>query len=281
VLILAANVLSLNCLAQERTEPEKKKTPDEVLGRVGRVSTSFYSYRPSYFGYTVSHSDKESDGQLKFQLSLKYEIMQERNFFFGYTQKSFWSVQKQSEPFKETNFAPELFYLKVWEGQSPDVLLKSIQGGAVHESSGEGGEGSRGWNRFYIEPTFLFNRVAVAPKLWFPIPPGASNKGAADNRDIYEYYGYGELSVVYRSPDLGQHSVLYRRGRDSERYGLQYQVDMKVGEIGCLFHDREEACDDDPWGPKLFIQWWSGYGESLKNYNVKTRSVVIGISAIR
>lgn len=279
--VLAASIVSFHCIAQEQPETEKSNTPDEVLGRVGRITTTFYSYRPSYFGYTAYHSDDDAQGQLKFQLSLKYEIAKESNFFFGYTQKSFWSIQKTSAPFEESNFAPEFFYLKVRAGQSSGFMFKSIQTGAIHESSGEGGSASRGWNRYYVEPTFLFYRVAVTPKLWAPLPPGDNDRGASDNPDIYRYYGYGELVVVYRSPDLGQHSLLYRRGQDRDKHGFQYQLDIKVGEIRCLFSDSERCSNDDPWGPKLFVQWWSGYGESLKNYNRETRSLVVGISAIR
>jgi outer membrane phospholipase A len=279
--LVLALTLCATALADENTPQAVEDLPDEVANRVYGGSSSFKSYRPNYFGYTVRHSNSDNEGQIKFQLSLKYEVRQASDVYFAYTQKSFWNIQQSSAPFAESDFSPEVFYLL--RREDPDNVIRYVQFAAQHESTGEDGSGSHGWNIFYIEPTFVFlkDRLVITPKLWFP-PPWSKSKGASDNQDIFKYYGYGQLSLVFRSRIVGQHSFMYRHGRE-DFYGFQYQWDIRPDEFGCFFdrmHDR--PCDPPgAWNPQFFLQIWHGYGENLKHYNVSTSSIVLGISAIR
>ena len=247
---------------------------------VGDEDTNFKSYRPSYFGYRVNHSDENQEGEIKFRLSLKYQITQDdvtqdmplvnalaRNWYFAYTQKSFWSIQESSQPFRESNFSPEFFKEIQYSRWDSDDVFKLLRFGLYqHESTGEAGVGSHGWNITYLEPIFKYGKFTLAPKLWAPVFFRSKDKAAPDNPDIFDYYGYGEIKLFYEQTDDFKHSVMYRQGDNSDLYGFRWQTDF--------------ALRGRDWNPKIFFQFWSGYGESLKDYNNKTHGFVIGLSAV-
>lgn len=248
-----------------------------MLG-IAHEDSNFRSYRPSYIGYRASHSNDNHEGELKFQFSLKYrltpeDILENRkvlnavssNWFFGYTQKSFWSIQESSEPFRENNFAPEFFKEIKYGEWDEDKYLKLVRIGLYHhESTGESGTGSHGWNTSYLEAVLKYGDFVIAPKIWVPEFFSHKEDAAPDNPDIFDYYGYGELKIFYEYSENYIHSIMYRQGNNSERYGFRWQTDFKI----------------KGWNPRFFVQYWSGYGESLKDYNNKTNGLVIGLSAI-
>ena len=125
---------------------------------------AFISYKPIYFGYTSSYSNPEDVGEIKFQLSFKYELFNKSNLFMGFTQKAFWSIHKDSQPFREINFSPELFYTHEIGKHFKSVTLGLFK----HESTGEDGFDSYGWNLSYIEATFLYDRLSFSFMLWGP-----------------------------------------------------------------------------------------------------------------
>jgi len=84
----------------------------EVVDGNGRTDTSFESYEPSYFGIVAAHSNSDVVGDVKFKLSLKYKLNEDYPLYFGYSQKSFWNITEDSAPFRESNYAPELFIKK-------------------------------------------------------------------------------------------------------------------------------------------------------------------------
>ncbi len=94
------------------------ESEDGLPARYSKEHDAFHSYLPTYIGWTASHSDSTREGELKLQFSVKYEILAETDWYFGYTQKSFWSIQKESSPFRETNYAPELFWIYKRSGLS-------------------------------------------------------------------------------------------------------------------------------------------------------------------
>jgi len=276
-LVLAVETINSNVSSEEVTKVK------DIKSAVSKELSSFYAYRPNYIGYSAYNSINDDKGSLKFQLSIKYELLQDTNIFFGYTQKSFWSIQKPSAPFAENNFSPEAFYIfdntkKTIKIQDylPDYL-KYVQFGVFrHESTGEAGSGSHGWNTSYIEPTFAFGKYfTVTPKIWIPAPFCSERTSAPDNPDIYKYYGYGEINAKYAFDDLAQLSATFRHGTEQGKYGIESKIDFGLKPIAKLL-----GIGINP-NPTLFVQIWNGYGESLKNYNQNTTNLVIGITAIR
>jgi outer membrane phospholipase A len=264
------------CVDQCLTTADDKANMDESLDIVKRYRGNLHSYRPSYLGVTVFNSDNSDKWQLKFQFSFKYQLVPKvlEDLYFGYTQKSLWSIQKLSAPFKENNFAPELIY--IYDRIPTDSSLKAVIFGiARHESTGEAGDGSRGWNLSYVEPFFsLGDSFILSLKLWAPMFFLPKDKMfESSNGNIFDYYGYGELGLKYRYDDKIQWRNSFRHGTDARRYGIESQIDIDLSAIPIIKNKY--------FNPTLFIQVWNGYGETLKTYNKSTTDVVIGLSAIR
>ncbi len=240
----------------------------------------FFPYKSSYVGISDFESNGAKDSELKFQFSIKYQFVRDFNLFFGYTQKSYWSIFKDSAPFRETNFSPELF----WQQQLDTYeWLPFVQYGIYqHESTGEAGLGSHGWDRTYIEPVFkLDEQVSIIPKLWVPsILQGFNeNKAAPDNPDIFKYYGYGDITVKHAFSVYNSYSAhfSYAPVDNSISWSLRFILSPNS-----LFPSEEKAYDS--WGKfsnvDFFLELQNGYGYSLKSYNVKTSSVVFGINLV-
>ena len=256
----------------------------EVVDRSGRIDTNFESYEPSYFGFVTGHKKSEYVGDVKFKLSLKYKIIEDFPLYFGYTQKSYWDIFKDSAPFRESNYAPEFFIKKNLKFEyMPNIQLGIWR----HESTGESGQGSHGWNTTYLEPTFCFNfstkqcladkastgnYVFFQPRIRTFAFFGSKRRRAPDNQDILDYYGYIAAKLTYIHGKAWQLFVDGRVGSDDSKGGVEVKLD--IGSHVLPFIPSDSTL-------KLFIQGWYGYGETLKNYNQKTDAIVIGLSAVR
>jgi outer membrane phospholipase A len=249
--------------------------------RISKEANGFYSYLPSYVGYTPSHSNSSNEGELKFQFSVKYELVKNWNWFFAYTQKSFWSIQEDSEPFRETNFSPETF----WQYKPNNLTwLSAVQLGIYrHESTGESGAGSHGWDTSYVEPTFQWKGLYIIPRIWVPsiLQGFDKDEAAPDNTDIFKYYGYWNITAVYGNKKSSQLSVMLQPARIDDTITYELQFDISWKKMADIFNNLTGFKYKPDWNPYYFIQVRDGYGESLKSYNEKTSSVVIGVSLIR
>lgn len=191
----------------------------------------------------------------KFQLSFKYPLGRGMIFgrgtlFFGYTQLAFWQVwnASESQPFRETVYEPELFMtfqtaVPYWLGLN--VRLLTI--GIAHQSNGRGGERfSRGWDRIYGSAVFDVGNFVLGIRPWFVIP-GTDD----DNPDIEAYMGYGELRASY---GFGNHVFTVMT-----RNNLRFSGNRGAIELDYSFPITKRV--------KGYLQYFSGYGESLIDYN--------------
>jgi phospholipase A1 len=254
---------------------------DSLPARYSRGTDAFHSYLPSYIGYTVHNSDSDNTKELKFQFSVKYEFIENSEWYFAYTQKSFWSTQKASAPFRETNFTPETFWL-----YKADNLpwLPVIQAGIFrHESTGEEGIGSHGWNITYVEPAFHWGGLYIIPRIWAPsVLHGFDEKKAAtDNPDIFRYFGYGKLSAIYGSNSDIQLALSLQYAPKDNSTTWEGQADIAWRSMAAAFNKLLGISYIPKWNPSYFVQARNGYGEGLKTYNAKTSSVIVGVSLVR
>ena len=254
---------------------------DDLPARYSKDHDAFHSYLPTYIGWTAAHSDSANQGELKLQFSVKFEVVEETDWYFGYTQKSFWSIQKESSPFRETNYSPEVFWIYKRSGLS---WLPVIQAGVFrHESTGESGVGSRGWDITYLEPAFYWKGLYIMPRVWVPsIVQGFNEKKAAqDNPDIFRYYGYGKLTVMYGSKSPVQLALSLQHAPIDDTITWEGQLDVSWMSIAEMLNSIFGFNHSPKWNPQYFVQARNGYGEGLKTYNVKTSSIVVGISFVR
>lgn len=249
--------------------------------RISKEPNGMSPYLPNYIGYNTNHSNANNEGELKFQISVKQEIIIDTNWFFAYTQKSFWSIQESSEPFRENNLSPETF----WQYKAKNIAwMPSVQLGIFrHESTGEAGLGSHGWDTTYIEPTFLWKDLYIVARAWVPafIHSFDIKKAAPDNTDILKYYGNGEVTFIYGVGMPSMHSLKLGYAPLDDSVAWEYQADISWKKMAVWWNKLTGWKYRPNWNPHYFVQWRSGYGEGLKTYNRKTSSFVIGVNFVR
>jgi phospholipase A1 len=128
-------------------------------------------------------------------------------------------------------------------------------GGYTHQSNGRSDTLSRSWDR--IVATFGFERenFALLAKAWYPFNYNE------DNPDITDYYGYGSLTGIYKW--RGHSFSLMARGNLREGKGAAELTWMSPRLLGPL---------------RLYVQGFTGYGESMIDYNWNQSTIGAGIA---
>ena len=130
-------------------------------------------------------------------------------------------------------------------------LLRSrfIQIRLNHQSNGRGKPLSRNWNRFVANFSFERNDFSLILKTWARI---SGRESKDDNRDITSYFDYGEIwaGTVWRNYHL---ALMFRNNFrfNENRSAMQLEVS--------------------------FLQYFTGYGESLIDYNHFTNRIGVGV----
>ncbi|HRT03514.1 MAG TPA: phospholipase A [Candidatus Diapherotrites archaeon] len=216
----------------------------------------------------------DKDDQTKFQISLKYNLIypSKLGFFAGYTQKSFWKTYDNSSPFYETNYEPEIFYQFISGnnifGNIQIPLIDYIQiSPAHHLSNGRDREASRGMNTYYSEIQFSYGdiyNIGFNIKYFNYYNLSSKNKDYNDYRKNYEskiFFKIKSKNVKY----LDKEEISCRFSGNPIDKGF-FEVTGKVRIITTYFQ------------PKIYIQYWQGYGEFLIDYNVKEKRFRVGIA---
>lgn len=229
---------------------------DEPAAR--EAVSPFSPHRANYLVLGPENSPHTGNITSKFQLSLKYDTG--ANWFFAYSQRSFWDITEESDPAIDHNFEPETFYR--WHPRLVDGGrwgLGVVHLGFVHESNGRGGSDSRVWNRAYVEPRLRWGGLLFEPKLW------AILHRDEQNRDIADYYGYADIVLGYETDSEQRITLTGRQGREHGSVRLDLSVPMR----SLLPASRMR--------PYLYAQAWAGYGETLLHYNQRTTAIRVGI----
>ncbi|NMH59102.1 phospholipase A [Alteromonas sp. MYP5] len=224
------------------------------------------AYR-SLEGYEENLEDIET----KFQLSLKVPLntgplfIEGDGLYLGFTLEAWWQTYANniSKPFRETNYQPELFYI----APLPWQLMGGNTGfivGVEHQSNGRGELFSRSWNRVYTHFLFEKENFALSLKPWVRLSEDEKtsplDSDGDDNPDIEDYLGHFELTMVYRWDAL----ELSLRGRQNQH------THKGALEMGLTF---------PLWGKlRGYATGFTGYGESLIDYNYKQTRIGFGVS---
>lgn len=263
---------------EERFEPSpfaRSARPTAVAHLRNHYAANFSVYEPMYFLYGADAP------AAKFQFSFRYQLAAEdgwltrkmrllRGVMFGYTQRSLWDIGADSSPFYDTSYIPELGY--VFHAAEPDqkrwFKWLGWQVAFQHESNGRSGPDSRSLNVVFARPAFALGdldgwHLLVAPKVLTYVDKSTGN------HDIEDYRGYGELRFA-----LGHNNgpAVAFTGRMGEGFDHgAFQIDLTIpttlfsGSLASFFH----------------LQYWNGYGESLRDYNVRSETTRLGISLVR
>lgn len=247
-------------------------TDNETRNTVFQLSGSLFNidpYKSNYLlplTYDFATHDGRQHAEVVFQISFEKDILYDFLGFketvsIAYTQHSWWQLYKHSSPFRETNYLPEVYVSIPWyNNKSP---IKNYKFGFLHESNGQSERNSRSWNRLYFDVMLQYKGVFIAPRVWYRIPEKAEDD---DNSDILDYMGYGDLTIIY---PFKEHlfKLLVRNNFDfsENRYAAQVDWTFPFAKSGVFG----------------YVQYFDGYGESLIDYNKKTRRISIGLALSR
>jgi len=234
---------------------------------------NFRPHRDNYLllaNYSTSSNDepfkdftpggiKSQHVELTYQLSFKMKMLEDIagtpiDMWFGYTQQSFWQAynRKESSPFRETNYQPEVMLVMPIDKSLAGLDFKYLNLGLVHQSNGQTSTLSRSWNRLYAELGMEHENVAIAARIWRRLDNGVADN---DNIDIVDYMGHGDVKVSYRN-DGHEFSVTARRNFSTRHGSVQ---------AGWAFPLKANL--------KGYLQLFSGYGQSLIDYNYSQKSI--------
>lgn len=241
----------------------------------------FRAHRPNYFlplKYSSAPNEQpfasafpQDDPRLKsveteVQLSFKVKGMQgvfgndDLDLWFGYTVTSFWQAYNSdySAAFRETNYEPEMMWVVRTDYSLAGFRGRFVNLGLVHQSNGRSAGLSRSWNRVYAQFGFERDKLALLVRPWYRLP----ESGADDNPDIEDYLGYGDLQAIYTS-GRNTWSLLLRNNfqRHDNRGALK---------LGWSFPLRSRL--------RGYVEYFSGYGESLIDYNHRQQTIGLGVS---
>jgi len=251
---------------------EDKETSNSVEQMI-TGEFGLYPYRKNYIlpvTYDIQENKDREQFETAFQFSIEKPISY--NFFrmdesisVAYTQRSFWQTSADSSPFRETNYQPEVFV------QFPYKNSKTLKGYKIalnHESNGRNNEDSRSWNRIYLESYLQFSNLFVIPRVWYRIPEKTEDD---DNPDIYKYYGYGDLTLLY---PYKKHTFELKL-----RNNFRLNAGNKgAAELNWTFPLPDIISTSNSYG---FLQLFSGYGESLIDYDREVNKIGFGIAFSR
>jgi len=272
--------------ASGQTDAEKQKAVDERLAAdksnvlkpftlmahkpnyvlLGTYNASGYDptlYRLQYNDPSIELKDQEIQFQISIKSPLAIGLFKDTtDLYFAYTNRSFWQFYSKdiSSPFRETNHEPEAWFQFTPEWEFMGFRNPVNAFGIVHQSNGQGGVLSRSWHRLYAYFVIERGNLALSLKPWYRINEKDEDD---DNPDITDYLGHGELRAAYK---LNRHtfSLMLRNNLESG---------FKRGAV-------EAGWSFPLWKYKYFkgyMQYFSGYGESMIDYNRYVNRIGIGI----
>lgn len=250
------------------------------LSLVGRTSVNDQPSSPAA-GHTATTATDYKRTETRIQVSVRTKVAQgmltrdgtglKDSLWFGYTQQSYWQLFSPdlSRPFRSTDHTPEVIYVYPSTLALPwDWKLRYTGVGLVHQSNGQNLPLSRSWNRVYLMAGFeKADQWRVQARAWQRIHESDGND---DNPDMTDYIGRGELTVGWnlnKDNTLGMtvRNALRRDGRGSVRLEWLKALASDGAHKNAL---------------RLHTQVFSGYGDSLIDYNARRTVLSVGLSLV-
>lgn len=210
--------------------------------------------------------------EAKLQISLRAKMAENlllpgADLWLAYTQRSLWQIwdSADSSPFRSTDYQPEAIYVVPipsrlgalpWNWQ-----LRMIQLGLAHQSNGQSNPLSRSWNRVYFGAGLERENFSLLLKSNHRLP----EKNLDDNPDLTDFIGKTEISMIW-FPGTSTANLTWRPNfKNFDRGSLQLDWTHPV-------------FSSQPAGLRWYAQLFSGYGETLLDYNVRQTSLGLGLT---
>lgn len=237
-------------------------------------SFALYPYEASYLLFTHTSdlnreaiaaypwADGSKEKEVQFQISTAipvYRGLAGNNsvLALSYTQRSWWQVfsPEISSPFRETNYEPQLFLAWAMDYPIAGWTVQEVEAGLNHQSNGRADPTSRSWNRVYARILAQKADWQLEFKPWFLLGRPSNN-----NADITDYLGYYRLKIGYRP--------------GNSLFTLQGHYNWNTGYGGAQLSWSYPVTDTI----RFYTQCFSGYGESLIDYDHHQTRFAMGFS---
>lgn len=264
-------------LPPEHSNPVRERESKEKKAETNPYAIVFYKpsyvlpyyftgspYNSIYKNNTPSDESIKSS-EIKYQFSFKVPawkniLNSSTSLYLAYTQLSYWQAYNKQAFFRETDYEPEIYFsdeinyplFKNWR-------LNSINIGAVHQSNGQGNALERSWNRAYLGAMVSSDNWFIGVKPWIIFRDSTYER---QNPDMNKYMGYEEILVGYKYNNqvfsLETRNLIESSGRRSgNTLSWSFPITIYI---------------------KGYVQAFSGYGQSLIEYNHRTNSIGVGIA---
>ncbi|RZQ55763.1 phospholipase [Pseudidiomarina tainanensis] len=213
-----------------------------------------------------SHKPNEVKLQLSLRTKLLEDLLLDGDLWVAYSQTSLWQAwnSEDSSPFRSTNYKPEVFYILPWKDKwdflPGDAEVRFAKAGLAHESNGQRKPDSRSWNYIYFG-----GAAEWGPVIWESTWKQRINETGDDddNPDLVRYRGNFENRFSWRD-SLSTFS-LTRITRELSWDKGSWQFDF-----------THPVNSSKPDGLRFYIQFFSGYGETLLDYNHRQNRIGFG-----
>lgn len=220
----------------------------------------------------LPYNEDLSRVEAKYQISLKVPLLEEDwlvrgdMIYFGMTVQAWWQLYSDeiSKPFRETNYQPEVFYVAPvsFDFYGGNLAVKIA---FEHQSNGQSQYLSRSWNRIITSALYENGDFMVAFAPWYRIPESDKsselNPLGDDNPDIHQYLGHYEIYGAYAFSDENKLSFMIRKNWRTGNGAIELNYTRPL------------------WGRFVgLVHYFSGYGESLIDYNHKQQKIGFGIA---
>ncbi len=239
------------------------------------VLPAFHASRVNHFpsspatGHASTSSADVDATEAKYQISLKAKLAEDilgnnGDLWFAYTQSSRWQVfnSNTSRPFRETNYEPEIMFLWRTDYSLAGWRARYLGLGINHQSNGRSLPLSRSWNRVIGALALEKDDWTLTFRPWWRLPESGAQD---DNPDIANYLGRGDLQLIRHFGDQELSIMLRHSLRGGANSHGAVQLDYAFPLAGSL---------------RGHLQWFSGYGESMIDYNHRANYYGIGLSLL-
>lgn len=237
----------------------------------GHTATTTLAYKRAETKIQLSVRTKLAKGMFKSGSNPDDDL---DSLWFGYTQQSYWQFFSTglSRPFRVTDHEPEVIY--IYPHQIPlaggwNYRLSGL--GLVHQSNGQALPLSRSWNRVYLmgaaEKILGPNSsLTLQGRVWQRL---REPSGDDDNPDIQDYVGRTELTGNWQISQASTIGVTLRHSLRHDARG-SVRLDWLLA----------PASSPNYTGLRYHLQLFSGYGDSLLDYNRKRTVLSLGLSLV-
>jgi len=223
--------------------------------------------------YSAIPYDKK---EAEIQVSLKLQVAQNlfglhERYYLAYTQQAFWQIYIDSAPFRESLYNPEGFVVFPISDKKSMFHMRSLKIAVAHKSNGQpnttnvpefnGFNISKSINYLYATLRLQHDALITDFTLLSPFP---GNANLDDNPDLMKYLGYTKIKFTYF---YNEHmfSLMARGNIDSMKGAIEATYSYPLRKHKSY----------------LYIKLFTGYVESLIDYNNDITKFSIGVSFSR